>query len=72
MACLFGGKSIKAAQELVGSRLINSCKKLSDAGIAGIDITSVTNKFMKENPGMVRTFVEVTHEANARYNDGKI
>ena len=26
---------------------------------------------MKENPGMVRTFVEVTHEANARYNSGK-
>ena len=26
---------------------------------------------MKENPGMVRTFVEVTHEANARYRAGK-
>ncbi len=41
------------------------------AGIFGIDITSVTNKFLKENPGMVRTFVEVTHEANARFNSGK-
>ena len=30
--------------------------------------TSVTTKFMKENPGMVRTFVEVTHEANALDN----
>jgi len=26
---------------------------------------------MKENPGMLRTFVEVTHEANARYAAGK-
>jgi taurine transport system substrate-binding protein len=41
-----------------------------DAGILGIDITSVTTKFMKENPGMVRTFIEVSHEANARYRAG--
>ena len=26
---------------------------------------------MKENPGMLRTFIEVTHEANARYASGK-
>jgi taurine transport system substrate-binding protein len=26
---------------------------------------------MKENPGMVRTFLEITHEANARYKAGK-
>ena len=24
--------------------------------VKGIDITSVTNKFLKENPGMVKTF----------------
>ena len=69
MACLFGGKSIKAAKEKGASLL--TVKEAQDAGIAGIDITSVTNKFLKENPGMVRTFVEVTHEANARYNNGK-
>ena len=69
MACLFGGKSIKAAKEKGASLL--TVKEAQDAGIAGIDITSVTNKFLKENPGMVRTFVEVTHEANARYNAGK-
>ena len=68
MACLFGGKSIKAAKEKGASLL--TVKEAQDAGIAGIDITSVTNKFLKENPGMVRTFVEVTHEANARYNAG--
>ena len=69
MACLFGGKSIKAAKEKGASLL--TVKEAQDAGIAGIDITSVTNKFLKENPGMVRTFVEVTHEANARYKAGK-
>ncbi len=69
MACLFGGNSIAAATE-VGSRLI-STEEARAGGILGIDITSVTNKFMKENPGMVRTFVEVTHEANTRYNSGK-
>ncbi len=69
MACLFGGKSIKKAEE-AGSKML-SVAEAKDAGIAGIDITSVTNKFMRENPGMVRTFVEVTHEANARYNAGK-
>ena len=69
MACLFGGKSIAAAKEKGASLL--TVKEAQDAGIAGIDITSVTNKFLKENPGMVRTFVEVTHEANARFNAGK-
>tara|TARA_Y100000590_G_scaffold6790_1_gene8780 strand:+ start:169 stop:1149 length:981 start_codon:yes stop_codon:yes gene_type:complete len=69
MACLFGGKSIKNAKT-VGASLL-TVKEAQDAGIAGIDITSVTNKFLKENPGMVRTFVEVTHEANSRYNSGK-
>jgi taurine transport system substrate-binding protein len=69
MACLFGGNSIKAATA-VGSRLI-TVDEARNAGILGIDITSVTDKFMKENPGMLRTFIEVTHEANARYRAGK-
>lgn len=69
MACLFGGTSIKKAEES-GSKML-TVAEAKDAGIAGIDITSVTNKFLRENPGMVRTFVEVTHEANARFNAGK-
>ena len=69
MACLFGGNSIKAAVA-VGSRLL-TVQEARDAGILGIDITSVTDKFMKENPGMLRTFIEVTHEANERYRNGK-
>jgi len=69
MACLFGGNSIKAATA-IGSRLI-SVDEARAGGILGIDITSVTTKFMKENPGMLRTFIEVTHESNARYRNGK-
>jgi len=69
MACLFGKKSIAKAEE-AGKKML-TVKEAADAGIAGIDITSVTNKFMKENPGMVRTFLEITHEANARYKAGK-
>jgi taurine transport system substrate-binding protein len=69
MACLFGGNSIDAALA-IGSRLITEGEARENQ-ILGIDITSVTDKFMKENPGMVRTFVEVTHEANARYKAGK-
>jgi taurine transport system substrate-binding protein len=69
MACLFGGNSIKSATS-VGSRLL-TVDEARAAGILGIDITSVTEKFMKENPGMLRTFIELTHEANARYKAGK-
>ncbi len=69
MVCLFGGKSNAAAQEK-GASLLNDAEAKA-AGMAGIDITSVTNKFLKENPGMVKTFIEVTHEANARFNAGK-
>ena len=69
MACLFGGKSIENALK-AGTRML-SVKEASDAGISGIDIVSVMNKFLKENPAMVRAFVETTHEANARFRAGK-
>ncbi|MDC0619189.1 ABC transporter substrate-binding protein [Pelagibacteraceae bacterium] len=69
MACLFGGNSIKAATA-VGTRLL-TVDEAKAGGIMGIDIVSVTNKFMKENPGMVKSFVELSHEANERYRNGK-
>ena len=69
MSCLFGKKSIAKAEE-AGKKML-TVKEAADAGIAGIDITSVTNRFMKENPGMVSTFLEVTHEANDRYKLGR-
>ena len=69
MACLFGKKSIATA--LKSGKLMLTVQEASDNGIAGIDITSVTNKFLKENPGMVKTFLEITHAANERYKAGK-
>ena len=69
MACLFGGNSIKSATS-VGKRLL-TVDEARKGGIMGIDIVSVTNKFMKENPGMLKSFVELTHEANERYRNGK-
>ena len=48
MACLFGGASIEKALE-VGKRVL-TVDEAKAAGIAGIDIVSVTNKFLKENP----------------------
>ena len=69
MSCLFGKKSIATA--LKSGKLMLSVQEASDAGIAGIDVTSVTNKFLKENPGMVKTFLEITHAANDRYKAGK-
>lgn len=69
MACLFGKNSIDKA--LGNGQLLMSVKEAYDAGITGIDITSVTDKFLKENPEMVRTFVEVTEEYNAKFRAGK-
>ena len=69
MACLFGGNSIKSATS-VGTRLL-TVDEAKAGGIMGIDIVSVTNKFMKENPGMVKSFVEISHDANERYRNGK-
>ena len=46
MACLFGGNSIKSATS-VGTRLL-TVDEARAGGIMGIDIVSVTNKFMKK------------------------
>jgi len=69
MACLFGKNSIDKALEK--GQLIMTVKEAYDAGITGIDITSVTNKFLKENPEMVRTFIEINQEYNAKFAAGK-
>jgi taurine transport system substrate-binding protein len=69
MACLFGKNSIDKALEK--GQLIMTVKEAYDAGITGIDITSVTDKFMKENPEMVRTFIEINQEYNAKFAAGK-
>ena len=62
MACIFGGASAKIAGE-AGAPIMSSQEK-SDAGIGSFDVVSVTEKFASENPDLLRTFLEVTDEAN--------
>jgi taurine transport system substrate-binding protein len=62
MACIFGGASAKAAGE-VGTPIMSSQEK-TDAGIGSFDVVSVTEKFATENPDLLRTFLQVTEEAN--------
>ena len=62
MACIFGGASAKAAGE-VGTPIMSSEQK-TDAGIGSFDVVSVTEKFATENPDLLRTFLQVTEEAN--------
>ena len=38
-----------------------------EAGIGSFDVVSVTEKFATENPDLLRTFLQVTHEANANW-----
>lgn len=65
MACIFGGASGKAAGE-VGTPIMSS-KEKSDAGIGSFDVISLTESFASENPDLVRSFLEVTEEANAAW-----
>ena len=65
MACIFGGTSAKAAGE-VGTPIMSTQEK-TDAGIGSFDVISVTEKFATENPDLLRTFLEVTDEANAAW-----
>ena len=62
MACIFGGASAKAAGE-VGTPIMSTAEK-TDAGIGSFDVVSVTEKFATENADLLRTFLEVTDEAN--------
>jgi len=70
MACMFGQNSIDTGAT-VGKPMLTPDEKKA-AGITSFDIISVTDKFIAENPEMVRTFVEVTHEANASNWKAKI
>ncbi len=62
MACIFGGASSKAAGE-VGTPIMSKAQKVK-AGIGSFDVISVTEKFATENPELVKSFLEVTEEAN--------
>ncbi len=62
MACIFGGASSKAAAE-VGTPIMNKQQKV-DAGIGSFDVISTTEKFATENPELLKSFLEVTNDAN--------
>jgi taurine transport system substrate-binding protein len=68
MACMFGKNSIDKALEK-GAMLMTTAEATA-AGITSFDITSATDKFIKENPELLRSFLEVTAEANANYAAG--
>ncbi len=65
MACGYGENSLSKMKE-VGTAIFNSAEK-KEAGITSFDVISVTEKFLQENPEAVRTFLEVTHAANAEF-----
>ena len=65
MACIFGGDSAKAAGE-VGTPIMSATEK-TDAGIGSFDVVSVTEKFANQSPELLKTFLEVTDEANAAW-----
>lgn len=65
MACGYGANSLEKMKQ-VGSSMLTSAEKTA-AGITSFDIVSVTEKFAQEHPDMVRTFIEVTAEANAKF-----
>jgi taurine transport system substrate-binding protein len=67
MACIFGGNSTAKALES-GVALMSSKQKV-EAGIISFDVVSVTEKFAQENPDLLRSFLEVTHAANASFSD---
>ncbi|MEE2805351.1 MAG: ABC transporter substrate-binding protein [Pseudomonadota bacterium] len=65
MACAFGENSL-SKMRTVGKPMLTTAEKKA-AGITSFDIISVTNKFAQENPDLLRTFIEVTHETNAAF-----
>ncbi len=68
-ACIFGGKTIRKALKY-GKRLL-TVNEAREAGIAGIDVILVTNRFLKKNRELVEKFIEVTDAANENYKKGK-
>ena len=65
MACGFGADSMSKMYE-VGKPLMSLADKEA-AGIISFDVVSVTESFAQENPDMVKTFLEVTEQANEAF-----
>lgn len=65
MACGYGENSLSKMKE-AGKPMLSVPEK-TEAGINSFDIISVTEKFVQENPEAVKTFMEVTEQANADF-----
>ncbi len=65
MACGYGANSMAKMYE-VGKALMTLEEKEA-AGIISFDVVSVTEKFAQEHPDKVRTFLEVTNQANLEF-----
>ena len=64
MSLYFWGKTIRKALKY-GKRLL-TVNEAREAGIAGIDVILVTDRFLK-NRELVEKFIEVTDVANENY-----
>jgi len=65
MACGFGGNAMAKMYEV--GKVVMTPEDKEKAGIISFDVVSVTEKFIQENPDMVKTFMEVTDKANADF-----
>lgn len=68
MGCAFGGPMLRMKES--GEYLMTAAEQEA-IGIRVFDVISVTDDFMKSNPGLVQKFMDVTDEANAAYNKDK-
>ena len=65
MACGFGGNAMAKMYE--AGEVLMTPEQKEAAGIISFDVVSVTEKFAQENPDLLRTFLEVTDQANAAF-----
>ncbi|MGH1543385.1 MAG: ABC transporter substrate-binding protein [Arenicella sp.] len=65
MGCAYGENSLSKMKE-VGKPMLTPEEKTA-AGITSFDVVSVTEKFAQEKPEALRTFLEVTAQANADF-----
>ncbi len=64
MACAFGGPLQRMKE--VGHELMTPAEQEA-IGIRVFDVVSTTEEFAEEHPDLLRTFMQVTEEANAAY-----
>ena len=69
MMCGWGGSLRRALEH--GNVLLTGAEK-QDLGILVFDVTSAPASFVAENPDVVATFLKVTADANAAWNDGSM